>query len=153
LSVDPNRSNGVPLNPQFRNPPPGANDPKEFDDPVTIPAADLADNPYWKRDVRRSYPKLSVVSQADVVGLLTVGTKAAPKEDALPVGDAGHKQLAVVKEEGEKGLSAFFQKDNSAFKSVLGENGLPPLPVALHTPSKPTVKRYTLEEEQTYGGK
>ena len=148
----PNRSNGVPLNPQFRNPPPGANDPKAYDDPVTVPAGDIADNPYWKRDVRRNYPRLSVVSQGDVVGLLTVGSKALPKEEALPVGDAGQKQLALVKEEGEKGLATFFEKDKNMVKSVLGENGLPPLPVGMHKRSEPSAKRYVLEEEQTYEG-
>jgi hypothetical protein len=43
-----------------------------YDDPVTVPAADLADNPYWKRDVRRRYPQLSTVTQADAVALLEV---------------------------------------------------------------------------------
>ena len=67
-----------------------------------MPAGDIAENPYWKRDVRRSYPKLSVVKQPDVVGLLTVGSAAAPK-DTLQIGDAGNKQMGTVKEEGEKG--------------------------------------------------
>ncbi|RYC63499.1 NADH dehydrogenase/NADH:ubiquinone reductase (H(+)-translocating) [Xylaria longipes] len=61
FAVDPNRSSGVPLNPFFRNPTPGALDPLTYDDPVTLPAGDIADNPYWKRDARRSYPKLSFV--------------------------------------------------------------------------------------------
>ena len=26
-------------------------------------ASDIAENPYWKRDVRRAYPQLSVVTQ------------------------------------------------------------------------------------------
>ena len=69
----------MPLNPQFRNPPPGAQDPNAYDDPVTLPAADLADNPYWRRDVRRRYPRLSTVTQADVVGLLEVGSKVNPR--------------------------------------------------------------------------
>ena len=153
LAVAPNRSNGIPLNPQYRNPPPGSNDPKLYDDPVTAPAGDIADNPYWKRDVRRNYPRLSVVNQGDIVGLLTVGTKALPKEEALPVGDAGHKQLALVKEEGEKGLAAFFEKDKNTLKAVLGPDGLPPLPVGMYSASRPAAKRYVIEEEQTYGGK
>ena len=61
FAIDSNRSSGVPLNPQFRNPTPGGNDPTLYDDPTTVPSADLAENPYWKRDVRRMYPKLSVV--------------------------------------------------------------------------------------------
>ncbi|TVY86406.1 NADH-ubiquinone oxidoreductase 21.3 kDa subunit, partial [Lachnellula willkommii] len=71
LAVDPTRSNGVPLNPQFRNPPPGSNEPLSFIDPVTIPAGDIAENAYWKRDSRRSYPQLSFVNQADAVALLS----------------------------------------------------------------------------------
>ena len=149
LAVDPNRSTGVPLNPQFRNPPPGANDPKEYDDPTTVPAADLADNPYWKRDMRRSYPKLSVVKQPDVVGLLSVGSAAQPKEDVLQIGDAGNKQLVEVKEEGEKGLSTFFEKNKGAAKAVLGPDGLPPLPASRH----PQKKQYNVqaESDQPYG--
>lgn len=149
LAVDPKRSTGVPLNPQFRNPTPGGNDPLLYDDPVTVPAADLAENPYWKRDVRRAYPKLSVVNQADVVGLLSVGSAAQPKEEVLQIGDAGTKQLAEVKKEGDAGLAMFFQKDKNAFKGVLGPNGLPPLPTSRH----PQAKRYTKldDEEQPYG--
>lgn len=132
LSIDPNRSTGVPLNPQFRLPTPGALPPLSYDDPVTVPAADLADNPYWKRDVRRNYPRQSVVSQADSAGLLTVGSQAAPKENALQAGEAGEKQLVSLKQEGEeRGLAATFAKDKSAIKGVLGPDGLPPLPAKI----------------------
>ena len=111
LAIDSNRSNGVPLNPQFRNPPPGSLPPQSYDDPVSLPAGDLADNPYWKRDVRRSYPRLSVLKQSDVVGLLTVGNKAAPKDDVLQVGESGAKQLVQLKQEAEeRGLVAAFQR-------------------------------------------
>ncbi|KAF2155563.1 21 kDa subunit of NADH dehydrogenase [Myriangium duriaei CBS 260.36] len=148
FAIDPKRSTGIPLNPQFRLPTPGGNDPKLYDDPVTVPAADLAENPYWKRDVRRSYPKLSVVRQPDVVALLTVGSAKTPKEDVLQIGDAGNKQLVALKEEGEKGLSAFFEKNQKAGLSVLGPNGLPPLPGSRHPAGS---KRYEMLEEQTYG--
>ena len=140
----------MPLNPQFRNPPPGGNDPKGYDDATTVPAADIAGNPYWQRDVRRSYPKRSVINQSDVVGLLSVGSAAAPKEEVLQIGDAGKKQLVEVKEEGERGLSTFFEKDTKALAGVLGPDGLPPLPASLH----PTKKQYTVLEadKQAYGG-
>lgn len=149
FAIDPNRSTGVPLNPLFRNPPSGGNDPKGYDDPVTAPAGDIADNPYWKRDVRRSYPKQSFVKQPDVVALLSVGSAAQPKEEVLQIGDAGNKQLVEVKEEGEKGLSAFFAKDKSLSRGVLGPDGMPPLPTSLH----PTTKQYAVmdEENQPYG--
>ncbi|KAH8693113.1 putative NADH-ubiquinone oxidoreductase 21 kDa subunit [Talaromyces proteolyticus] len=137
LAIDANRSTGVPLNPQFRNPTPGALPPLSYDDPVTVPAADIADNPYWKRDARRNYPKLSVVNQGDAVGLLTVGSKQAPKEDILQIGEAGEKQLVSIKQEGEdRGLAAIFEKDKSNVQGVLGSDGLPPLPTKLNTSSE-----------------
>ncbi|TVY45049.1 NADH-ubiquinone oxidoreductase 21.3 kDa subunit [Lachnellula occidentalis] len=107
LAVDPTRSNGVPLNPQYRNPPPGSNEPLAFIDPVTIPAGDIAENPYWKRDSRRSYPQLSFVNQADAVALLSVGSEAAPKKELI--GEEGGKALVQAKGEGEKGLAAHFE--------------------------------------------
>ncbi|KIW85723.1 hypothetical protein Z517_01115 [Fonsecaea pedrosoi CBS 271.37] len=126
LVVDPNRSNGVPVK-HFRNPTPGGLDPKSYDEAVTTPAADIADNPYWKRDVRRAYPTLSTVTQGDVVGLLTLGSAANPSPKLL-AGEEGSKQLVAAKQEGEKGLATYFEQEKAA--AVLGENGLPPKPVA-----------------------
>jgi hypothetical protein len=34
------------------------------------PASDPAQNPYWQRDVRRAYPRLSVITQSDLSSLL-----------------------------------------------------------------------------------
>ncbi|KAK4982798.1 hypothetical protein LTR66_009092 [Elasticomyces elasticus] len=150
LAVDPKRSTGIPLNPQYRNPPPGSLDPKLYDDPVTVPAGDLAENPYWKRDVRRQYPRSSIVKQPDIVGLLSVGSAAVPKEDVLQIGDAGVKQLVAIKEEGQKGLSAFFEKDSKAVASVLGPDGMPPLPTNQNYGLKGK-KRYEMLQEQSYG--
>lgn len=89
-----------------------------------------------------------MVNQSDVVGLLSVGSAAQPKEDVLQMGDAGNKQLVAVKEEGERGLATYFQKDKNAFKGVLAPNGLPPLPTSRH----PQKKRYVMleAEEQAY---
>lgn len=36
----------------------------------TFAASDPAQNPYWKRDVRRAYPQLSVVTQSELSSLL-----------------------------------------------------------------------------------
>lgn len=117
----------MPLNPYYRNPTPGANDPSiVYDDPVTIPAGDIADNPYWKRDNRRSYPKLSVVDQGDVVELLSVGSAEAPKVELI--GEAGEKQLVAAKEEGQTGLAKHFEKSPQAAAADLFVNGLPPTP-------------------------
>lgn len=126
FAVDPDRSNGVPVK-HFRNPPPGGLDPNSYDEAVTAPAADIADNPYWKRDMRRSYPTLSAVTQRDAVGLLTMGSAANPSPNLL-AGEEGAKQLVAVKHEGEKGLAAYFASEKSA--SVLDASGLPPTPPA-----------------------
>ncbi|EHA20324.1 NADH-ubiquinone oxidoreductase 21.3 kDa subunit [Aspergillus awamori] len=147
LAVDPNRSTGVPLNAQYRLPTPGALPPLSYDDPVTVPAGDLADNPYWKRDTRRNYPRLSAVSQADAVGLLSVGSQAAPKDDVLQIGEAGEKQLVSVKQQAEeRGLAGLFEKDKNGIKEVLGANGLPPLPCNLN----PTGGKYQLGHDHGY---
>jgi hypothetical protein len=146
FAVDPNRSNGVPLNPQFRNPPPGSNDPFAFTDSVTIPAGDLADNPYWKRDARRGYARASVVSQADVVGLLSVGSQSAPKKELI--GEAGTKELVQVKKEGETGLAAYFNGGKGRALESLGKGGLPPLPSGATL--KPGADKYNLTAENAY---
>ncbi|KAI3322527.1 NADH-ubiquinone oxidoreductase 21.3 kDa subunit [Xylariaceae sp. AK1471] len=152
FAVDPNRSSGVPLNPYYRNPTPGALDPQLYDDPVTLPAGDIADNPYWKRDARRAYPKLSFVNQGDAVALLSVGSAAAPKQELI--GEAGAKQLIAVAEEGQSGgLAAYFEKNTAAVaaKDVLVD-GLPPLPSGLRvkTDGKWEVYRYDLAKENSY---
>lgn len=146
LAVDPERSNGIPLNPQFRNPPPGSPAPHSFTDPVTLPAADIADNPYWKRDARRSYPVLSFVKQGDVVGLLSVGSQAVPKKEL--VGEAGSQELIKVEKEGESGLAAFFEGGNKGALEMLGRDGLPPLPSGLSM--KAGADKYNLTAENAY---
>ncbi|KAK7751914.1 hypothetical protein SLS62_006215 [Diatrype stigma] len=153
FAVDPERSNGVPLNPYYRNPTPGALDPLAYDDPVTAPAGDIADNPYWKRDARRAYPRLSFVNQAHAVGLLSVGSAAAPRQDL--VGDAGQQALVAVEQEGrEGGLAALAEKKGGAAVAAgLLVNGLPPLPSGGRL--KPDegawkVQRYELTEEPSY---
>jgi len=145
FSVEPARSNGVPIK-TYRNPPPGGLDPNIYDDPVTVPAGDIADNPYWRRDVRRAYPKLSTVTQGDAVGLLTVGSAAEPSPKLL-VGEEGTKQLVAVKAEGEKGLSAYFE-DGGAGKAVLGADGMPPMPVSFRT--KDEVKYNLADQKDAY---
>ncbi|PFH60793.1 hypothetical protein XA68_10307 [Ophiocordyceps unilateralis] len=149
LSIDPNRSNGIPLNPWYRNPPPGANDPRAYSDPVTAPAGDIADNPYWKRDMRRSYPQRRIVSQADVVQLLTVGNAEKPKVEL--VGEAGEKQLVAAKQEGETGLAAFIEKAPKDVAKEFFVGGLPPLPSGqCLTSGKWDVHKYELTEENAY---
>lgn len=116
---------------------------------MTTPAADIADNPYWKRDVRRNYPKLSAVTQGDTVGLLTVGSAATPSPKLL-AGEEGQKQLVAVKEEGQKGLAAYFESSKGT--AVLGEGGLPPMPVSTRSTVR-AAQGYKLLEDQSYQDK
>ncbi|TFY78480.1 hypothetical protein EWM64_g5531 [Hericium alpestre] len=66
--VNPEISSGLPLQSVNRQPPP-ASRPEKYSTPATK-ASDPAQNPYWKRDVRRAYPQLSVVSQPELATLL-----------------------------------------------------------------------------------
>jgi len=122
FAVDPNRSTGIPYVPLFRNPTPGVLPGPAYHDPVTIPAGDIAGNPYWKRDVRRDYPRLSVISQNDAAAMLLLGTASAPQ---IADGDAGSKQLVEFKSGGQ-GLAEMIKKVGHA--AVLGPDGMPPLP-------------------------
>ncbi|OBT83780.1 hypothetical protein VE02_07453 [Pseudogymnoascus sp. 03VT05] len=145
FAVDPTRSNGIPLNPQFRNPTPGALDPRTIDDRVTLPAADIAENPYWKRDTRRNYARASVVGQSELVQLLSVGNAKDGAKVEL-IGEQGEKALVAAKGEGEKGLAAFFREGDVS--GVLGEGGLPPNPSRGGPDDAPV--RYEMPEEQAY---
>lgn len=147
LAIDPGRSTGIPLNPTYRYPTPGATDPATYDDPVTLPAADIAENPYWKRDIRRRYPQLSTVTQADAAALLTVGSAAAPKQELI--GEAGSKQLVAAQEDGAKGLAVAFEKNTGLAKDVLGPDGMPPLPSGMGSASHGK-KRYEIDGTHGY---
>ncbi|KAI5778271.1 NADH-ubiquinone oxidoreductase 21.3 kDa subunit [Geopyxis carbonaria] len=122
FAIDPNRSSGVPLNPTFRNPAPGSFPAITYTDPVTVPAGDIADNAYWKRDTRRNYAQTAVFKQSDVAGLLTLGSMAAPR---IGKGEEGMKQLVAVKEGGV--LATVLQGEGMS-KEVLGADGMPPRP-------------------------
>ncbi|KAL2146219.1 hypothetical protein VTI28DRAFT_4798 [Corynascus sepedonium] len=152
-AIDPNRSNGVPLNPYNRNPAPGSNDPLKYDDPVTVPAGDIADNPYWKRDARRNYPRPSVIGQAQQVALLTVGSTAQPRVELI--GEEGSKALVAAEESGkEVGIAGYLENAGvEAAKRVLDmTGGLPPLPSGQSLQGdKWDVYKYSLDTEQSYG--
>lgn len=82
--VNPEISSGLPIPELNRYPQPGSR-PEKYSTPATKGAikahctptiltlelaSDPAQNPYWKRDVRRAYPQLSVVTQSDLSTLL-----------------------------------------------------------------------------------
>ncbi|KAG8213662.1 21 kDa subunit of NADH dehydrogenase [Butyriboletus roseoflavus] len=80
--VNPEISSGLPIPDLNRYPQPGSR-PEKYSTPATK-ASDPAQNPYWKRDVRRAYPQLSVVTQSDLSTLLIQHSQsqsvAAPQE-------------------------------------------------------------------------
>ena len=94
---------------------------------------------------------MSVVKQADVVGLLSVGSKAIPNEEVLQIGDAGAKQLVQVKQEGEqKGLAAYFEKERNT-TAVLGPGGLPPFPSGMSRTSRAGERKYIMDADREQG--
>jgi len=58
----------------------------------------------------------------------------------------GANSWSPSSQDGEKGLAAYFEKEKGA--AVLGEGGIPPMPVAYRNPD---ATKYNLLEEQTYG--
>ncbi|ODV91573.1 hypothetical protein CANCADRAFT_72940 [Tortispora caseinolytica NRRL Y-17796] len=146
LAIAPNRSSGNPYVPYNRDPQPFSRpESKVYRDPLTIPSGDIADNPYWKRDVRRDYPKLSFVDQKTVSTLLTVGSAQNPR---LPVGAAGEKALTLATSSTEPLSNVLSKLDASIISGeILGKDGLPPKPVS-QTENK--LRILTFEEGATY---
>ncbi|KAF8629661.1 hypothetical protein AX17_005600 [Amanita inopinata Kibby_2008] len=68
-SANPSVSSGLPVPGINRYPQPGSR-PEKYSTPATK-ASDPAQNPYWKRDVRRAYPQLSMITQCELSALLT----------------------------------------------------------------------------------
>lgn len=116
--VNPEISSGLPIASLNRWPPPGSR-PERYATPATK-ASDPAQNPYWKRDVRRAYPRLSVVTQDGMAELLYVKS---------PEGQAA---LAAPAAEGEVASSVPVVATSRELSSVLGRvnvqftDGLPP---------------------------
>lgn len=102
-----------------------ASRPEEFIEPITSPAADLADNPYWKRDTRREWPRTLVYSQPYIAGLLSYGNAAVPR---IAAGETGTKALAQVRS-GELELTQVLAGNKDLGREILARNGgFPPLP-------------------------
>ncbi|KAJ6625666.1 21 kDa subunit of NADH dehydrogenase [Mycena sp. CBHHK59/15] len=121
-AVNPAISSGLPLPAVNRFPPP-ASRPEKYSSPATK-ASDPAQNPYWKRDVRRAYPQLSVVTQSELSSLLiehaaaqSVAAPAADKKD-VPASAPKPVDLSVA-------IASITQK-----QKVYSTSNLPPtLPV------------------------
>ena len=123
LSIAPNRSSGNPIPQMYRMPAPGSQPSNSLDrHGRTYPAADIANNPYHKRDYRRNYPQTAVFNQSSLAGLLLYGNQEQPK---IGKGDEGAKQLATVANNEVNLVDVLKSQDIST--AVL-ENGLSPMP-------------------------
>lgn len=141
----PNRSTGNPVNKFFRNPAPASRQESlTYTDPYTVPAGDIAGNPYRERDHRRNYPRQAYFDQATVAGLLTYGSAASPR---IARGEAGTKALAEI-QQGQislnQTLAAPATKD-IIMGQVLDKTGNPPIPPSL------TKKNWVINPESVSG--
>ncbi|KAG9324566.1 hypothetical protein KVV02_005099 [Mortierella alpina] len=133
LTVNPKVSTGMPDAKEFRFVAPGGQ-PKAFvpKDPL---ANDIAQNPYYGRDLRRNYPRLAVYSQEEVAGLLAV--KEAPS--------IGSGEAAIVKAEKSVSLTEVLKNAKTPLYTA---NNLPPAPVIrnykwVKSPDQPPVDQGT----------
>ncbi|KAF8200843.1 NUZM, NADH-ubiquinone oxidoreductase 21.3 kDa subunit [Pholiota molesta] len=125
--VNPEISSGLPL-PSLNRYPTPASRPEKYSTPATK-ASDPAQNPYWKRDVRRAYPQLSVVSQSELSTLLI--EHSAAKSVAAP-SDSADKSGVPAVENKTLDLAAAIASITSK-EQVYSDSRLPP---ALPTPYK-----------------
>lgn len=145
LVAVPNRSSGNPYVPYYRVPPP-ASEKGKYKDARTIPAADIMNNDYFKRDTRRAYPKVQAFSQSKISELLKIGSEANSR---LPKGEEGVKTLATLKDENLE-LSSVLQTVPKTVidGEVLGKQGEPI--VAPNLNKKFRVRLMTEEESGMY---
>ncbi|KIP11616.1 hypothetical protein PHLGIDRAFT_27843 [Phlebiopsis gigantea 11061_1 CR5-6] len=120
--VNPEISSGLPIQGVHRYPPP-ASRPEKYSTPATK-ASDPAQNPYWKRDVRRAYPQLSVVTQTELSGLL-IEHHEAKKAVAAPVAEGEEGTKEVAKAPAPVDLTAAISTIAQEGK-VFSESKLPP---------------------------
>ncbi|KAG6810977.1 hypothetical protein H0H92_009560 [Tricholoma furcatifolium] len=120
--VNPEISSGLPIASINRRPQPGSR-PEKYSTPATK-ASDPAQNPYWKRDVRRAYPQLSVITQDELSSLLI--EHSAAESIASP---ADAKSEVPVTTKPARDLTEAIASITTAQK-VYSESRLPPaLPV------------------------
>ncbi|KAI1794180.1 21 kDa subunit of NADH dehydrogenase [Ganoderma leucocontextum] len=126
VAVNPEISSGLPLPSVHRFPPPGSR-PEKYSTPASK-ASDPAQNPYWKRDVRRAYPQLSVVTQSELSTLLLEHAQAQ-EVIAAPGGGQKAEASSVPAEQQQSGvdLTQAIATIASARKAY-SESKLPPSP-------------------------
>ncbi|GAA5987480.1 hypothetical protein JCM11641_003843 [Rhodosporidiobolus odoratus] len=107
--VNPESSSGNPLVASFRQPEPASRSEK-----FTVPsskASDVAENPYYKRDFRRNYPKTEIVTQDELAKLLIAqgGFESLPPVTAAE----GSSTTAVTADTPTPSLSALYSNNTS----------------------------------------
>lgn len=119
LVLVPNRSSGNPIIKLYRAVPPGQRiaDANNYKDPHTIPAGDIVNNAYYKRDYRRNYPQVHGFDQTKVSGLLQLGSAAEPR---IAIGDKGTKELSVFLDSA-KPVSLLTTLDNVPQNVIKGQ--------------------------------
>ncbi|TID30379.1 hypothetical protein CANINC_001081 [Pichia inconspicua] len=122
LTLVPNRSSGNPYVPFYRVPSPSS-EKHVYKDPRTIPASDIVENSYHKRDNRRNHPRMSTFDQSQIGSLLKIGNSTNSR---LPKGDEGVKQLTILKTEPVK-LTEVLKTTpkNVIYGEILGKEGQP----------------------------
>ncbi|KAF8507468.1 NADH dehydrogenase 21 kDa subunit [Hysterangium stoloniferum] len=134
IVVNPEISSGLPIVTLHRNPQPGSR-PELYATPATK-ASDPAQNPYWKRDVRRAYPRRSVITQAqlsqfllqspDVQGLSSL----ASPESKLVENTAD--STAVTATSTSSDLSKALELLATAGKTIYSDTSSIPTPASIH---------------------
>ncbi len=76
-----------------------------------------------------------------------MGSAANPSPKLL-AGEEGQKQLVAVQQEGERGLATYFESEKAT--AVLGENGLPPMPVTFGQKKQVKYEVGPASYEETY---
>ncbi|KAI0661335.1 NADH dehydrogenase [Cubamyces menziesii] len=130
--VNPEISSGLPIANMNRYPQP-ASRPEKYSTPATK-ASDPAQNPYWKRDVRRAYPQLSVVTQTELSTLLLDHAKA---ESIAAPGVGEHTDASVpAEQQSSVDLTQAIATITTARKAY-SESKLPPTPAIAYKRWRP----------------
>ncbi|GAA5929288.1 uncharacterized protein JCM15063_004111 [Sporobolomyces koalae] len=130
LVVNPESSSGNPLPAKFRTPEP-ASRPEKMSVPSSK-ASDVAENPYFKRDFRRQFPKTEVVTQGELAKLLIAqgGFEALPPVTA----SEGSTSTAVTADSPAPSLAALYTSNSPVSGSF--KPPVPPGPKFRWAPAK-----------------
>ncbi|KAF9792903.1 NADH dehydrogenase 21 kDa subunit [Thelephora terrestris] len=121
--VNPEISSGLPI-PSLNRYPQPASRPEHYSTPATK-ASDPAQNPYWKRDVRRAFPKLSVVTQTELSAFL-LQTPEEPAQIPGPGSKAADTSITPASELPEAVSLTQAISTVASRGKIFSESSLPP---------------------------